>query len=939
MPFESTIDNNNKITNDFKQIVKECFSSIYETLGKNNFKRWIHTREVSKDIEELIFDWMTEEDKENEPNSDGFTKTDSSEIRIRRSETAKDTSIHELYHLITRHSKRFSIYINEGMTEYLKGMTSEKGSNSYMDNVKMVEFLHKMLGDFLIKAYLLGKDESFDRKFAETISQNEEKLPEAEKEINEFYKTLDKRHKLLYPITKDEIKSTLEEKESKQHEFDETTNEMKNMIRKIILGKTHQMAQDLEFYQDGKITNLIIVSEWINSIPHNLGFSFDERHNLLRKSIETILDDSHLLLDLDRKDAYAKKTKILNSIISTKTNADGTISQINYQPQQIEQFNEERQDIVSKIFQKSFEGSENVSLMDFVDKTLKIATHIRPSERELKALISQYAISIFGEKVDISLVDSLVKQNLDRYQQLFDVEKKREKDTIESQYRKIDDNSYIEKKDNQYFYVKIDEKGIMVETEIRDYSREYDSETGQTTTIEKLSNNDTIVRKLNEQEQEKIKRRVYRIAEGQKVINISLKNGLESLQIHGKEDKYQEFGIMDIKEFRKIEMITPILQQIREKIKNGSYQTILEDAENPYTIKCVTYTSDIDARSRKISFVEFRQDLNKIRQLLRENEKGEILQSILIDELLDRTFGTIKKEQKDGEFVRSENEQKAYDEIKKSINQNDLENDGIENAITVLNNSRKERIEENKKHTLIHFMTPEAEEEYLKHQKLEKSIEQSKTKFELEQELARPGSIPIGRYFEKKGEISEELQKKTENIAFGLKGVALVGPNIDDRSRKLLVDKLCEDLALKTGKITNLKDKKQLLGRYIETVLNHVYDVSWKSKKENEQIQESYENISGSIIENIINGTEIDEELMESSTAFLDEDRKKRVREENEKSGHLIWIKDKTTRLIYEQLVDLSKKIPQSQLDIVTQGLVNAANKEYDKGERDEESK
>ena len=168
MPFESTIDNN-KITNDFKQMAKECFANIYETLEKNNFKRWIHTRELSKDVEELIFDWMTEEDMENYPTWDGFAKKDSSEIRIRKQENPKDTSIHELYHLVTRHSKHFGIYINEGMTEYLKGMTSEKGPNAYMDNVKMVEFLHKMLGDSLIKAYLLGKDESFDKKFAETI--------------------------------------------------------------------------------------------------------------------------------------------------------------------------------------------------------------------------------------------------------------------------------------------------------------------------------------------------------------------------------------------------------------------------------------------------------------------------------------------------------------------------------------------------------------------------------------------------------------------------------------------------------------------------------------------------------------------------------------------------------------------------------------------------
>ena len=142
------------------------------------------------------------------------------------------------------------------------------------------------------------------------------------------------------------------------------------------------------------------------------------------------------------------------------------------------------------------------------------------------------------------------------------------------------------------------------------------------------------------------------------------------------------------------------------------------------------------------------------------------------------------------------------------------------------------------------------------------------------------------------------------------------------------------DLASKTKKITNPKNKKQLLSRYIEKILNHVYDVPLKSKKENEQIKESYENISESIINNIVNGTEIDEKLIESSTAILDENRKKRIREENRKYGHLVCIEDKTTRIIYEQLVDLSKKLPQSQLDIVTQGLVNAANKEFNKGER-----
>lgn len=897
MPYEEIIDKNNKITNDFKKIAKECFSSIFETLGKNNFIRWVHTRELSEDVKNLIFDWMSEEEKENHSSWDGFAKKDSPEIKIRSPKSAINTSTHEFYHLITRSSKSFGIYINEGMTEYLKKMTLKENPisysyDSYVENVHMVEFLHKMLGDSLIKAYLLGKDESFDKKFAEIIAANKDELPKAQEEINDFYNALDKRHEILHSKTK-------EEKEADKHELDETTKEIKNMIKRIILGKTHQMAQDLEFYKDGKITNLGIVAEWINSIPIGNSFDLEEKYNLLKESIGTIIDDSHLLVGLDKKEANDKKNEILKSSILTERNADGKISNIIFSKKIMEQLYGEGKDVASKIFQKSFENAENVSLMDFVDKTLKIAEHIKPSQRELEALISQYAISIFGEKADVVLIDNIVKSNLGRYQELYDEEKDREKNTIESQYRKIDDNSYIEKRDNQYFYLKIDKNGKIAETEIIG--------------------------------------RPYKINEGSKEIDISFKNGLESLQIYGKEDKYKELGVMDSKEFRRIEMINPLLKEMREKIENGNYQIILDDAENPYRVKGVAYTSDIDARSRKINFEELKQDLNKIGQLLQENKEGEILQGIIIDELLDKTFGTVKK-QKDGEFVRSENEQKAYDEIKKLILQNDLGNKGIENAITILNNSRKERIENNKKHVMITFMTPEAKEEYFKNKREEEDIEQYKIKFDLEHELSTPGSIPIERYFKSEGDISEELKRKEENVAFGLKGVYLVGLE-DDRSRKLLVDNLCNDLTLKTEKITNQKYKEKILGMYIEKILDNVYGISSKYKKENSQIQRSYENISRNIIGNIINGSEIDNKIIESSATFLDEDRQKRAREENKKSNKLIWLKDKTSRVIYEQLTDLSKKLPQRQLDEVTQGLVNAANREYEKGERDGETK
>ena len=926
MIYDNIIDKNNKITNDFKQIAKECFYEIFQTLGKNNFIRWVHTRELSEDVKNLIFDWMTEQEKNDFPNFVGISYFNRAEIKIRHPNNVKDTSIHETYHLLTRHSNSFVWYIDEGMTEYLKGMTSKNGPTAYRENVRMVNFLHKMLGDSIVKAYLLGKDQKFDNMFEQLLAEDSTDLSQTKKDIQNFYSILDKRHSILHPI-KD---STFDKKE-----LDQTTIQVKDMIRKIILGKTRQLAKNLEFYQDGKLSNLNLPNTWIKMIPPDFNFSFEELYNLEHDALGVIFDNSHLLVGLSENEKHAKKEDLINSIISPGRNAKGDITQITYNYNS-KTINNEDPEITSKIFEKSFKN-KNISILDFTDKILNIATHIPISDRQLQSLISQYIISLFGDKVDIPLIDSLVKQNLHRYKSLFEVENQRNRETIESLYRKIDDNSYIEKRDNQYFYIKIDDKGNLQETELN-YSNSTTHPDKTTTTVEELPPNDLRVIKANENEKDNLKRKVYLIRDNNSTIVISIKNDLNSIQVHNKEDKFKDFGIMDIKEFRELELLSPIMNQLKLNIQKRKYETILNDNTDPYKIKGVSYTADIDERSRQVDYNLLSKDLRCIDQLL-ENKKSKILQKHIISSVLDKTFGTVPKKD-NGKLSRSPEAQKAYDSIIEMVISNKIDDTKIMDATKTLNNLRRNRIKENKKIAMVNFSTPEAKQQYEKQQKFNNFIDQNNLKFKLQHDLHTPGAIPIGIYYISEGKISEELQDKLNHGTYGLNGAYFLGPNIDDRNRTLLTDKLCKDLDNKTAKLTDTKTRKEIIGNYLEFVLDHIYEISKNERNKNPELQTSYDNISHSIIDNIINGTEINQSLIDSNMSVLNENRRSKILESNKKSGHLIGFRDKTSQVIYRQLCSLSRKLPKSQLDIVAEGLVNATNEELiSKGEKNEEIK
>lgn len=110
-----------------------------------------------------------------------------------------------------------------------------------------------------------------------------------------------------------------------------------------------------------------------------------------------------------------------------------------------------------------------------------------------------------------------------------------------------------------------------------------------------------------------------------------------------------------------------------------------------------------------------------------------------------------------------------------------------------------------------------------------------------------------------------------------------------------------------------------------------------KNMQENQELQESYESIVNSITDKIVNGTEINQDIIEKSTETLNENRINRIR--NNKNQGMLFFKDEGARMIYDQLINLSKMLPESEFDKVAQGIVNGYNYQKDKGEKDGEIK
>ena len=117
--------------------------------------------------------------------------------------------------------------------------------------------------------------------------------------------------------------------------------------------------------------------------------------------------------------------------------------------------------------------------------------------------------------------------------------------------------------------------------------------------------------------------------------------------------------------------------------------------------------------------------------------------------------------------------------------------------------------------------------------------------------------------------------------------------------------------------------------------MKSAFEISPKDLENNTDLQKNYNNLYDAIFEKMKNGTEVDEDVVKSSTEALNEKRKKHIKH----GGLLIGFEKESSMLIYEQLVNLQSKLPEHEFNEVAQGLINANNLLYEKGGKDAETK
>lgn len=202
--FTRALDENQRIDERFRKLMHDTFDGLYSAMGKKNFLRWINTGKISDRIKELVVEEFTKEDLEKHANWVGYYTCGTNRERFREGFSNQNVASHETLHFFTDWyftGKTFPTFINEGLTEYLTrefeklNVENENVRYAYSQNVDFVEFLHNIIGDSLIKAYLTGSSKAFSEEFSTYITEDGTINTMA---LNRFYDSLERVHDVLH---------------------------------------------------------------------------------------------------------------------------------------------------------------------------------------------------------------------------------------------------------------------------------------------------------------------------------------------------------------------------------------------------------------------------------------------------------------------------------------------------------------------------------------------------------------------------------------------------------------------------------------------------------------------------------------------------------------------------------------------------------------------
>lgn len=407
-----------------KKIISEVFDNIIKKYNEKNFLRWINESKIDNKIKTLIVKYINLKEH---PNSGGYYDSKNNTLAVQESYEDVNTAtviIHEFNHFLTpdNYEREMSGFINEGITEYLKQSVDSIGYKTYKYNVDFVAFLHKQIGDILIKSYFTGETSKVKTKLATYIAPKS--IESLISDLSVIYEKCYRQH----PDVKEDIIS------SKMDFFADS-------YMQIYLGKIKEDAESMQYYTDGNIDQKKIVQilDKINSTFPKYIIEYMNSHNLMQpykeQIVRTILNCSHL-----KHFDYYEQDNIkpyVDAIMNRKTIEIPNVNAIQVL-------------LLDKLKNKELD------LNEYADIILMVVNKFPYFKIEYLNKMEFLKVIVGEDKFDI--VYEYVKNNINRYNNINNFVNERERNTIESQFKVIVPNSYyLEKRDNKLYIIKMDD--------------------------------------------------------------------------------------------------------------------------------------------------------------------------------------------------------------------------------------------------------------------------------------------------------------------------------------------------------------------------------------------------------------------------------------------------------------------------------------------------
>lgn len=916
-----TLDNNNKISDEFKDVARACFGRIFYMLGEKNFKRWIDKKHINAQIRELVIESMPKEVMEHHPSWAGYYTRGTNQIKLSpkaNKDFTKDTNVHETFHLITDKGNSFPTFLDEGLTEYLKGMAINK-PNAYRNNVKFVEFLHQNLGDLIIKSYLMGQPEKFDEQLLNLTNYDNSLSIE---DIKKFYNSLNVFHN--YTSNKAEKNAFIQKGatpeiidrankrcEISKQNYESVQPQVLSMCQKIVVGKVLEMTKNMEFYkmqQNGLTLDLETANKAISTLMKSLNiqnFLTDYNYEKVIEwetqtrsmAAEQILENTHVLIGYTGDERAARKQELIEKMlpISTVTKMQGprgVISQTTTIPPSIRNTDitqQENMNIPSKLFEKNL--TENMNITKYIEVFAKVVQVAKLDNNELENYLNKYNIRYFGNIGNFKTVNEQIINSISKIQRLSEIENERNRNTISSEYKSIGNGRFIEKRDNQIFFVELDEKGEFSEQEL------------------------------------KIARQTLFFKDGTK-LDINYRNGLQNLiiRLNNKEVKLgKTLSLQDIKD---MELRKQFSKSFIDNIESGKYYKILNDAENPFEIKGVYYSADIDKRTREISFDKYISDIKDILPLIPESQRESLIEEAT-EKLLDKTY-RIEKVKQNGKLVRDSKTQDAYNSIIKSVSElvNGNEDSKYHKAILLsnsktLSNTRLNMVENNTKKAVVFFENNSAKITY-------NIVQNQKREFENKKYVQEAISqFKYGEFYHQEGDVP------LEELPYHLAGVSVTQP-IDTRN-----------VVFSYNEFSNAT--KKLISEYPqnaqEPIFNSIFSIQMqktyllsKSDLKNQDLLEAFKNIHDTLKENIFSNIPIEQEKILDNLKVLNKFKIEKAKH-GQKSAGIAFNNNHTKDMFYtfSDLIELVKNrgVREEALENEIKSIMNSHLEHHSKDENE----